>query len=1179
MLSRYKLFIFFMLLLMLTTTFNITAQGSDPVEDQLNALGVDTTETSRIAPDGVTELDENYSPLGKTFSPNKITELGLINLPLDGQTNSTTLLEDQLNGGGTLVDWTDAELDTTFPDEMLSTAEQRTGAAGDIDGDGIEEMLVFYLVEATISNQTVYEVYVQVLDDAQLSLNGTTLTQLVQRLEVIEEIVVATGDLNDDGQSEIILSMSQQGGAQIVVFDQDGGVFSEIPAAAKTLNTADPSNRAFVELATGNTDYDAGEEWAVIVNERATDGADTGLSQYSIFDDATGGYTLRTSAPVQGLVGSIRNALTANIAMGDIDGDGLDEFVMAGLTNFASPGTCDEYGHLFLALDDAVNGYGGIGTDFQSLFLDNCPAYSPWDLRYLHVGTFDIDGDQVDEIHVNWMIFEDFLFSDVPWTKVYDIGVGAFLEEGDYGAFFKSTTSVAVGDYTGDGREDLIAYAQNRNEIKVYGIGGTQLTFDLQASIPVAFFNAQDPINPVLVPVNIDNDTAILQYSNANYKLVFTEPIIIAALAAAPCYSSASIVQNTGDCTTAFGKSTSSSTTQEESVTLTASATVGVSAEDPLGLFSAEVSATVSSYLSQTLGDTLFRSDTVTYTSGPLEDLVIFTSLPVDTYTYTVLSHPEAEFVGTTVDVYLPRKPVTLPVTRTKYNSSVPAGSPLIDDAIFQYTTGDPSTYPTLTEANALLQTYTGFQSTEQTVGEGGGSISVEVEIGQEISQGSELGLGFTVDVQATAFGVLGGFSVGVEGSESLTVSTGSSTIYNGTVGNLGAASFDEYFYNFGLFSYVYDHPTGVQFQVLNYWTDAKEPPATEPTAEPTDEPTTEPTAEPTAEPTDNPTPDPDLWIAPVGTIQTIGNPLYQWNEVAGSTAYELYVGPSGTFVPGLFYGTVPASVCTGGVCSVDLTTQTNTLGGDALLSDGSWAVFINPQPNNLATWEGPYEFIVDSAQPSVPTLNGITANAINFTLEGDAALNTSFYLYLAPQDDLLTPVVNELFTRQELCGTWDGTTCSYAIPTPLTNGTNYALYMLSSGAGGPATGGNLPGLVGWQECKFDPAYGTCMGTPTEPTNLNAAFAEGTATLTWTPGVDTTTYQVWAGTITPLNQVYFDIVTLADLGCDAGGTCTLTIPDVTTPGTYSWFVQANGPGGVPANDLLGWSVGPEFIVP
>lgn len=316
---------------------------------------------------------------------------------------------------------------------------------------------------------------------------------------------------------------------------------------------------------------------------------------------------------------------------------------------------------------------------------------------------------------------------------------------------------------------------------------------------------------------------------------------------------------------------------------------------------------------------------------------------------------------------------------------------------------------------------------------------------------------------------------------------------------------------------------------------------------------------------------------APTGTIQTIGNPIYEWIAVEGATEYQIYVGANnGTFLPANFFGVVNAAdVCFGNVCAVDLTTQTNALpGASPWLANGSYAVFMNAT-GQLADWKGPFTFDVATPQPAAQTITGVSGgNTINWTLEGDAVYSAFFYMYLAPRDNLAAPVVNEWVTRQDACGSWEGTTCAFPVDG-LMEGTNYGLYTQSYGAGGFSTGGNIPGLDGWVECNFEPSDGRCLGAVTEPTNLAATPSAGSATLTWTAAENATEYTVWVGTISPVNQAYFDTVSAADLICAMGGTCTLV---VSTPssGTYSWFVLAQGPSGVPQNDLLGWVIGDNF---
>ena len=273
-------------------------------------------------------------------------------------------------------------------------------------------------------------------------------------------------------------------------------------------------------------------------------------------------------------------------------------------------------------------------------------------------------------------------------------------------------------------------------------------------------------------------------------------------------------------CTTVFGSATSVEQAAETSITLTTSTTVGVQIDGGFITQSEfELRGTVTASLTTTLGRSISRTDTITFATGSNEDTVIFTSIPVDRYSYRVVSHPDPVMINALVTVDVPRDPVTIMVERSFFNANVPDGAIQIDNRVLEHNVGNPRSYPTRGRKQELLSQYIGFESTLQNVGQGTGTRTVEIAIGQQLSAGVALGLGYETEVSATAGGVLGGFSVGTEATASLQISYGTASIYGGTVSNIDAANFADNAYSFGLFSYVYTDPgTGQQFQVLNYW-------------------------------------------------------------------------------------------------------------------------------------------------------------------------------------------------------------------------------------------------------------------------------------------------------------------------------------------------------------------------
>ena len=774
--------------------------GDDPVEKSLNGLGVNTSPGQRFDANG-NPIPDDYAPLGNSYSPGQRVELGVLGVELEGATARMAIVDDLGDGGGVLT----SRDDTPFLDSNVSSRgnpnTRRNVTAGDTDGDGRDELIAAYMRDQ--------EVVLHIFDDASGDFLETE--SVVALAQDVQDIQAATGDINGDGTDEVLLALSYLDRGELLVAGNAGDRFAQLQTDLQPITGTLTSASISMEISTGNIDYDSAAETVVVFNEISGDS--DGIAQYFVYDDANTDYALLNGGLVQGIVEGVKVAIIANAAFGDIDGDGLDEVVLAGLTNRVT--NCDTNGHLLVALDDANTNFANIGTYYEDVFMRGCPSFSAWRLRYLHLNTFDVDGDFIDEISVNQFIFDDWK-NEAPFTLIHEIPVeNNLIDVNDFGWWDRSTSDFAVGDFTGDGRDNLLIYMQNRNTIDIWGLGTDNVWQNLNA-IPVTFHNAQDPIVPVLVPLNVDEDSPVMHYIEAEHQLVFTEPIVIAVLAAAPCGAG----QGRDNCTTVFGSETSTSAEAETSVTITSSTTVGVKIDGGFITQSEfELRGTVTSSLTVTLGAAISRTDTVTFATGPIEDTVIFTTVPIDRYTYRVVTHPDPVMVNSVVSVDIPRDPVTIMVERSFYNANVPSGAIQIDNRIFRHTVGDPNTYPTRGDKQQLLQQYSGFESALQDVGQGTGSRSVQIAIGLELSAGATLGYGFETEVNATGGTVLAGYSVGTELTASLRIAYGTATIYGGTVSNIDADNFANNAYSFGLFSYVYTDPASQkQFQVLNYW-------------------------------------------------------------------------------------------------------------------------------------------------------------------------------------------------------------------------------------------------------------------------------------------------------------------------------------------------------------------------
>jgi len=165
------------------------------------------------------------------------------------------------------------------------------------------------------------------------------------------------GDVDGDGEEEIVTVPGPGGGPQVRVFDLEGNLESQFYVFEVTL-------RSGLYVATGDIDGDGIEEIAV-----STDVG--GSARVALFDK--GGEQLESISPFSDITG----ARSVRIAMGDVDGDESDEVIV----------TLGE-GH-----EPRIRVYEPDG-EFVSEFLAYASTYD----KGVFVAAGDLDGDGDDEI-------------------------------------------------------------------------------------------------------------------------------------------------------------------------------------------------------------------------------------------------------------------------------------------------------------------------------------------------------------------------------------------------------------------------------------------------------------------------------------------------------------------------------------------------------------------------------------------------------------------------------------------------------------------------------------------------------------------------------------------------------------------------------------------------------------
>ena len=820
-------------------------QPSDPIADTLGTLGVDTAATPRRAPDG-SELGDD-APLGASASlgePTPFTnesgahphmELVLATTGFAGSSLDVRKIENAAvtptgtieYGSETILADLSSGNDWALPDYDHSNQFQtrRAVAAGDLDGDGFDEIAAIFVDESDDVLK------VRVFEDAAAGFTARTST--VAAGADVRSLALIAYDANGDGIDDLVAAISYDDRVELVALTGSPSTSYAIDASSTiTLDQQLAGSLLYVRMDAGQLDYDQGLELGVVVNEATGSSSGlSGLATYYLFDDANAGRALLRSGSVQANVGGIVAAAAADIKLANVDGDGLAEVILAGATNLAW-GCGDDFRALLIALDDKTNGFTQLGATVENLFYQNCPAFSSWRRFFVFLTTPDLDGDGVHEIVANQLVFDNFV-NAAPFTKLEGVELPstAFLDSNpDPGQRMSvATMEMIAADVTGDGRQNVLLYHQNRTTIPVWGIsavssigvnGWAQLS---EIDIP-GTTNSQGTARPILVPANVDADGPVLKYGAGSHELIFTEPLIIAAMAAPPCQEG--IAQNLGACVTRFGQGTSTGVDASLTVTVKASVTAGIDASVNVpfvGDVGVEMRKTVTATASAWAGAAYTVEKTVTYTSGSLEDAVVFTSIPYDIYRYDIVSHPDPELVGMQVVIRVPREPVTMIAERGFFNDALPSDATPIGSNVFDHTPGDVSSYPSEARKNSLRSQFGGalglgfIEFGPSGVGQGSGDTELEIAVSNAISAGGSLGIEYEKSVEATAGVGIAGFSVGYGAEAALSITSGSQTTYTGVVGSISAADFAANAYSWGMFTYV-QGVDGQRFEVINYW-------------------------------------------------------------------------------------------------------------------------------------------------------------------------------------------------------------------------------------------------------------------------------------------------------------------------------------------------------------------------
>ncbi len=772
--------------------------------------GVSTTNVPPLVVNaaGQTVDPNTWQPLDQpsvAFSPH--AELFQVGGTFQGYAN--TMFQD---GQSTPPYATSAPIDG---DQGWAQTSAKTSLSADIDGDGIDETVVLYAKSTTDTNLYL-RVYHLGTFSAETVVPGVTLSgkSFQSWLSPAASIHVmgnswfpnfdsTKGDIDGDGKQEVF------------VVDYDSvHILSVTDAGAATVLDSKTFAGPVSSVAAGSIKGDRKDEFVVAW-------VAAGSAQYALYDSAF-------AAP-----------LTSPTSLGD------GFFAEAGFGNFYG-----DHNPAALAVAYQSKSVGSV----EILMFD----YAPPPASALHqvrlqevvngrgIGRFrmlpravDLKGIGQDELQVLGTVFDKPMTSSTYRDVIIPTG-------------YQTLRDVQVGDVDHDGQQELVYHFIQPNPVDIaqpdvedivaYGLDGmgqVSSKVNLVQAAPTASTTGFGETTAIAIGSYADDAGMRVHY--VGHTLRFTDPIVMAVIASAPYWSDVAAADSSyggslNNWSTAYGMTSSTDTDTTHSIGFSVGASVEFEHDfniPILDITAAKVKASLAftSHTSWEWQTTYQVEKSIQYNAWAGADNVVFTSVPMDEYQYVIdeTTDPVNNPVGKSIYISIPRAYQTYMVTKDFYNSCIGTGVvPPIDSSIFAHTVGNPFSYPTSAQKDALLSTYfpgdpqkqADYQYAAQPVAQGSGVTTLSVAITQghseTVSQDFSLETSVGVGVGDWTVCANAGFEVGY----SATSSTSTGTTFTGTVGYLPTTYYlnSSYAYQAGLFAYPYKTPVGKSIWVVDYF-------------------------------------------------------------------------------------------------------------------------------------------------------------------------------------------------------------------------------------------------------------------------------------------------------------------------------------------------------------------------
>ncbi len=655
-------------------TLNPEGGTNDPEGTVLELLGVDLTPSPRTDPWG-NELTDDDQPFGKAVAT--------VGIKRELYTTGYT--------GGAEGFWED--LDTGINNRIGVVAYDvswmntpKKAVSGDLNGDGWDEVVtvVYYAnyFDVRIRDIKTSYSYVHTISPGDSRLPGTLLGGYSRDLYFQRD--VALGDVDGDGKDEIAITINNH---LILLDDRDAGYAN---LGHKVFDHPAAGYATYLRVECGDIDADQRDE---IILTSGSYQIDT-VGEYFVFDypEAGGSINLLTSSHEAEIKKGSISLRGAELALGDFNGDGLDELALGGLET----GSDNLWLFILNPLNTTVDNFPMDYQISQTLWFDAAAglAFSPDTPENFAIPCTvagDFNGNGLDDI--------------VCYDSTFELNSAGNL--GAISGWVDNNTLpfdlAAAGDMNGDGIDELAFYDcdegdMNGDNLKILTIYGR----NEEGNVTTQFYSGISAVGtrPTLCLPNVDDDSSIYKYIGT--ELHFSDPVILTVMASAPYFEGVAMNPDGGSTSIAFSEGSAEEKSYESSFEVSASITAGFS----VGPLDTSVEATYSVGGNWKYGSSTAQSLSYGYDLSQGSDMVIFTCIPMDVYVYEILSSGnDEEVVGDPIVVSVPREMSEYHISVVDYNDIVEADDRITSEVLI-HTIGKPFTYADKTVRDQLKSNY-----------------------------------------------------------------------------------------------------------------------------------------------------------------------------------------------------------------------------------------------------------------------------------------------------------------------------------------------------------------------------------------------------------------------------------------------------------------------------------------